>query len=295
MLKSNFFKNFKFILFFIMIHCSKAYTQNDEFLVYNGPNSYSLGMFGVFCTVIGLLDHFETTSCAGIKVDFGSRGCYYEAEKGLNWWNYYFDPIYLGSKEGAKKIILQDIFSISLGFKPIYELTVVRSHELIRKYIHVKKPIKKKVSAFIKRYFKDNFVIGIHYRGTDKMIQEAPRVSYNNVLDVVKEIINNLDLKDKKFKIFVATDEEGFLDFMKTNFIQSKIIYTNSFRSLDNSNPIHFSIGNKYQKGEEALIDCLLLSKCSYLIRSSSNLSLCASFFNPDLPVTMLNRGVFDK
>ncbi len=54
---------------------------------------------------------------------------------------------------------------------------------------------------------------------------------------------------------------------------------------------VHFSeqIGG-YQLGEEALIDSLLLSKCNLLIRTSSNLSLWSTYFQPDIPVILLSE-----
>jgi hypothetical protein len=60
----------------------------------------------------------------------------------------------------------------------------------------------------------------------------------------------------------------------------------------DGTEAVHrlaFADGN-YRKGREALLNCLLLSRCSALIRTASTLSGWASIFNPELPVTMLNR-----
>ena len=41
---------------------------------------------------------------------------------------------------------------------------------------------------------------------------------------------------------------------------------------------------------ENALIDCILLSKTDLLIRTSSNFSLASTFFNPKLPVIELSK-----
>ena len=40
------------------------------------------------------------------------------------------------------------------------------------------------------------------------------------------------------------------------------------------------TIKNNYKKGEDALMDCLLLSRCSFLLKSSSALSQFAVYFN---------------
>ena len=46
---------------------------------------------------------------------------------------------------------------------------------------------------------------------------------------------------------------------------------------------------NNYQKGLDAVIDCLLLSRTQFLIRTASNLSLCAAMFNSRVPDLLLN------
>ena len=48
--------------------------------------------------------------------------------------------------------------------------------------------------------------------------------------------------------------------------------------------------GNNFIKGEEALINCLLLSKCNMLIKNSSFLSAWSKVFEPTLPVVMIYR-----
>lgn len=55
--------------------------------------------------------------------------------------------------------------------------------------------------------------------------------------------------------------------------------------------PIHLNLaGDRNRKGFEALVNCLLLSRCDALIRSASFLSGWSNVFNPALPVIMLNR-----
>ena len=40
---------------------------------------------------------------------------------------------------------------------------------------------------------------------------------------------------------------------------------------------------SKYEIGKEALVDSLLLSRCDFLLRTESNLSVASLFFNPAL------------
>jgi hypothetical protein len=63
------------------------------------------------------------------------------------------------------------------------------------------------------------------------------------------------------------------------------------FRSTTIQNFYQQDLGEgNYRKGQEALINCLLLSRCSTLIRTTSFLSAWASIFNPGLPIVLLNE-----
>jgi hypothetical protein len=53
---------------------------------------------------------------------------------------------------------------------------------------------------------------------------------------------------------------------------------------------IHRVKGGQYEKGEDALVNALLLSRCSTLIRTTSFLSAFTSIFNPKLKVILLNK-----
>jgi hypothetical protein len=94
------------------------------------------------------------------------------------------------------------------------------------------------------------------------------------------------DLHD--YQIFVATDEQGFLDFIHEAF-PGKIVCLEMLRAT-HSEPLHINNSNPYLQGENALVDVILLSKCTFVIRTSSNLSLWSSYLNPFLPVIHANN-----
>ena len=48
--------------------------------------------------------------------------------------------------------------------------------------------------------------------------------------------------------------------------------------------------GNYYTKGEDVLIDCLLLSKCDFLLKCTSAVGEYALYFNPQLRCIDLNH-----
>ena len=276
----------KWVIFFILAvvsipsspFCDVDPSKTYYILRYPNPNS---GLFSAFRFILSALFAYEKNKdkISGLEIDFAEQGIYYDPNHGSNSWEYYCEPIRLGSSKHAK-IVTED---------NLYSLCPVWFHEnrkananIISKYIRVKPHIIHKVDEIVQSKF-GGFMLGIHYRGTDKDT-EAFRVEYKKVL----EIINSLNLKN--FKIFVATDESSFLEFMKQHFPGQIVYYEGAYRSVD-GRPVHTNKElSPYKKGEDAFIDCLLLSKCNFLIATCSHLSQCSSFFNSSLPVLILNH-----
>lgn len=241
------------------------------------------GFFRVMASVVGLLHLYENGQYSGLKVDFLNKGLYFDEKEGPNWWEYFFEPLEVGvSNKGPLFITANGPMECDCAMLTEFRLLRKRVNQLITKYIHPKAFIKKKVEAFVKKYFKSHSIIGVHYRGTDKGI-EAPQASYENVLNIILQEIRK---QGKKTRLFVATDELSFLKAIKSAF-PGRVIYTKGMRS-SNGEPVHKITGNGFQRGEEALIDCLLLSHCDLIIKTSSNLSLFSTYFNPDVPVIHL-------
>lgn len=244
---------------------------------------YNPGFFSVFHTVLGALDAHDRSS-NGLIVDFEDQGLYYDARYGPNWWEYYFEPINF-SYNNQPQEKLPTYKKINFALITEFEMSRARGYELIQKYIRLKPHIQDKLDTFVQQYFAGQRAIGIHYRGTDKKSEE-PTVPYETVahyLDLEISEHNNI-------KIFVATDDAHFLAFMRKRFPE-KVIALDAIRSQD-QNPVHFPHSeNAYQKGEEALLDCLLLSRCAKLYKMASNLSNCSAKFNPSIPVVNLNQS----
>lgn len=224
--------------------------------------------------------------CTGLIVDFGNQGIYYDHAYGPNWWQYYFEPIMINVAAPSKIFSNQDLYSFALS--SLYQMSCERGNELIKKYIRIKPHLQKKIDNYLGTLFKNDKVIGVHYRGTDKVV-EAPPLPY----DIVVKCIKNEVEKDKNIKIFVATDEERFLQTMIKNF-PGKVIFIDTHRSTDGK-PVHYSSYSNYRKGEDALVDCILLSLCCKLYRTSSNLSAASTRFNTSLEVVLLNMNVHEK
>jgi hypothetical protein len=250
--------------------------ENKPFIVLNNPVSAGFG--AIFSTVLAALDLYDQGACVGVKIDL-NEGLYLDKDYGPNYWEYFFEPINIGDETVSQHVFSEnEVFMLaSAGF----QISRQRAYELIQKYVHLKPHVKQKIDRFIKKSFKDYFIIGIHHRGTDKNL-EAPIVPYANTMMHVSSFISNLP-KGTKYRIYVATDDHHFLNYV-CHFYPKKVVFNDFVRSKDEY-PIHYNDGiyrNNYQKGEEAIIDLLLLARCKVLFYPAfSTFSMTATKFNP--------------
>ena len=265
-----------------------GFPLKKEFLVLRciGGQAVS-GLFSEFAAVLGALDHYEKWQrlYAGLRVDFADQGLYYEPAHGGNWWEYYFGRIDAGSERNAATMIVSDRQHDIFAYR-IARMSRKRGFELIGRYIRPQPHIREKVDAYVRGNFGDEFVIGVHYRGTDKW-EDAPRISYDDMYEAIQHVAESL--ASGRYKVFVATDEKAFLDYM-VDRQPSGLLYREMFRSVDGRPIDVVNEDGNYRKGEDAVMDCLLLSRCNYLIRSAPNLSLCSTMFNPEVPELALNH-----
>ena len=244
------------------------------------------GFFSEFAAVLGILDHYERWQrlYAGVKVDFGA-GLYYESAFGPNWWDYYFEPIDIGGDSSAPSRVVSPYYHDLCANRIERTMPRERAAQLVARYVVLKPRIRDIVGACMREHWGDAVVLGIHYRGTDKAA-EAPRVPYEEVATVVRSAIRSAG---RPCKLFLATDEQAFLDYMRDRF-PGQLLYREMFRSADGRAIDVVNADGNHKKGEDAVVDCVLLSRTHALIRTASNLSLCAALFNPQLPATLLNQ-----
>ncbi len=119
------------------------------------------------------------------------------------------------------------------------------------------------------------YSLGIHYRGNDKnqCAWDTNPVSQSDFLTLVTDFLKS---HQEIESIFVATDEFSFVEYARQQLSSVKII------NLGEVN-FHKANINVLQKGDRALLDCVLLSRCKYLIKCSSALSGFAKILNPDI------------
>jgi hypothetical protein len=264
---------------------------NNIYYIMGAP-AWDPGFFCCFQALVGFLNYCEQTNPIGYKVFF-ERGLYL-AKEGDNWWEYFFEPISGGEPENNIKerhdIIIEhmsDVQKSAWNTEAISTMSRERAGELIDKYIKLKPFMQEAVNNFIENSFKE-YTIGVHFRSLDKS-SEAPLVPFVKV----KQEVLRIAATQSNYKVFVATDELAFLTYMQNHF-GDRVVAIDAIRS-SNSEPIHHNHGkpmpNPYKLGEDAVLDCYLLSKTNILVRTQSNLSSSAANINPNLTVIDLNKA----
>ena len=153
------------------------------------------------------------------------------------------------------------------------------ANEIITTYLKINDHITEKVDLFWKKNLSlYNYVIGIHLRGTDKDKNIGGRkVLPSEYYKYIDYLLN----KHNNSIIFLATDDPSYLFIVKEKY-KEKIVYIDDI-ARNSSNILYCDLGNNYKKGEDVLIDCLCLSKCDFLIHSSSAVSEFAIYYNINL------------
>lgn len=244
------------------------------------------GLFSEFAAVLGMLDHYERWRhlYAGVRVDFG-HGLYYDEARGPNWWEYYFEAIDFGGEGGAPARVVDPHYHDLCANRVEREMSRATGSTLVNRYVAAKPQVRQIVDDHVRDHWGQAFVIGLHYRGTDKA-DDAPRVPYEQVESVVRTAM--VRAGSNRCRIFLATDEQAFLNYMQARF-PGQLVYREMFRSVDGRPIDVVNADGNYRKGMDAVVDCLLLSRAHTLIRTASNLSLCSTLFNPRLPDMLLN------
>jgi hypothetical protein len=180
------------------------------------------------------------------------------------------------------------------------------------KYFIISTDIWNKVNKFTECF---SNVLGVHFRGTDKnRVKWVTHCSSAEFIAVIKDNVskNNYD------RIFVASDEALFIEELGKS-VNLPIIH---YDKIDSSTPIHLDrltvitdIVNKIKKAsfnkkialeyklkieaqynqkllEDAIINCLILSKCKMVIKTHSQLSAYAKVFNPELEIYRVNESI---
>lgn len=263
----------------LRVACAHLGAARGELVLHDRPG----GLFSLYCQVLGGLLVSDQLGCAlrlhFVTGDYRTPDC-----SGTGWWTQFFESdVYNPErKRGGNSVELpatkKSARLAHLGVDMDRRLAFRLSRRLV-----IRRDIMEETAGFERQRFCDHPVLGIHYRGTDKLLVEAVRIPYESLIDMLSRL-------DPRIRFFVATDEQAFLDALIRGFGE-RIVFRRQHRSLDGTPVHHFDANEKetgFIRGKDAIIDALLLSRCGAIVRTPSNLSLASTFLNPNIPALVL-------
>lgn len=179
-----------------------------------------------------------------------------------------YEPVVsnIGSKKvGLKK--LRQYATATLGNDWRY------LNKLLLKYFRIPQRIIDRADAFPNL----NQALGLHYRGTDKnkSSSETNYVSEADFMMLADDLLRSIP---EIRLIFIASDERQFVERMRAAhpdyeiLSSGEVVHHKNLKEHDN-----------FAKGDHAMLDCLLLSRCKYLMKCQSALSGFAKILNPEI------------
>lgn len=244
-------------------------------------------------------------------VSFGARcrdgrlNRYYEGGRGSNMWEYYFEQVSAAVSTERDMILSQrQLFSLHhLSVESIQtyphgvhrklKLPVWRYDEqwhwrmrseasrVLRRYVRIRpEPLRAAQAFYRERVLAAGArsLLGVHMRGTDKKSNIGGRIvrpsEYYPLIDRYLE-------RRPDALLLVATDSPAFLRDVEQRY-RGRIAVYSALRS-DVNVFADASVADNYKKGEDALVDSLLLSCANFLIKPASALSEFSVYFNPGL------------
>lgn len=175
----------------------------------------------------------------------------------------------------------------------IDNMDLIQANRIFFSKFEISPQVQDFVEVYLDSVLPDNFY-SVHIRGTDKYL-EAPEIEDEKIIDCLRRLI---DLnQDFEFSIFLASDEKSIItnlrDLVQSAFPKSSIFHLSDFSRSVNGLPLHLdknsSLIDRQKHTVEALIECMILSKSTVLIKNASFFSGWASVLNPKLKVVMLN------
>lgn len=202
----------------------------------------------------------------------------------LNEWEYYFKPVSNLSYQQKDKVnhFCNNPNFGSFNYYNTSEEKRNLAHQLMCKYISLNARVQAKVEQFYDMYMKNKKTIGIHIRGTDKLIEEKPVPTEKVVFEAMK-------YADEHTQFFIATDEQKIFDHMLNLLNKEKVVFYDCYRSKD-GRPLHTrNKPSRAQLGEDVIVEMWLMARCTILIHTLSNVSSIPLYLNPKLKHIALN------
>jgi hypothetical protein len=219
---------------------------------------------------------------------------YRSPSRGENWFGYFFDHRRLqlsdadldALRKDGRVVTIRDRGGVNLFARGAVDREITNdmarfaeATRLFNTYFSVRSEVLEQVDAFADAFMTPSPVLGVHFRGTDHH-REYRVVDYTTVTTAVEQCFPRHET------VFVTTDEQDFVDFARAHLPGRRIITPRAFVQ-----PQHrIDLGDNYEKGLQALTDCLLLSRCDALVKTPSALSAWAKAYNPSMDLVLVGK-----
>lgn len=282
-------------------------------VVYNAEDTLFTtvqGHFSDFQAGVGAIIYGLHHGAAAVQLNYHTNYLYKDQNYNDNYWLNYYEHDTMILREDIKPPYEQVHFSswvsrfgrigsftpevigrsrdrtVPYPLKPYYSIEYI--HEIVSRYIKPKQHVTNAVDDFIRHHWPnttDRLVIGVHYRGTDKIDQypysHPPHEQYDFH---IKQVIDLYSQKDQPIHVFIATDSIDFIQWAEQNWAYvnhhniTLSFLPDSPRLFNNQTSAghgthHSNQFTNYQKGLTAIMDCMLLARANYIIKNRSSLS----------------------
>lgn len=171
--------------------------------------------------------------------------------------------------------------------------------EIIRECVRPRSYIRDKEQEFFEAQMRGEMVIGVHVRGTDAVSTAEVRTYRRGSLNLPRfaTALERLVRKEPEARILVASDAETSLSYLRGAF-GSRVIAYDAVRH-ENGEPagtgptgaimpayIATDRDRAARNGEEAIVEYLLLARCTHLVHNGASLATTVLLQQPDLAHT---------
>ncbi len=257
---------------------------------------------------------------------FGGPNPYFDAGSGRNVWDYYYEPIGPSMDELQQLIRMGRVYTLSAASDLVrlfrweprswfmnpydyyrsvenyadgdypsewWQAQREKAREFLRDgTVRFKPIILEQVRQFVEQNFSEE-TLGLQLRGSDKFdFGVGPNLSRKiEPEEYFPHIDRYLAEHPKCTRIFVATDQRQWLKTLEQAYPRHIVSFSEWSLSESSENRFHDNSA-KAARGVEVLVDVLLLSRCSYLIKCHAAVGEMAVTINPDLGFLDLNYAV---
>jgi hypothetical protein len=146
-----------------------------------------------------------------------------------------------------------------IGLNISKEQFLQECNEIFTNYFQPQQNIKQSANTIWSNLFLDqqDYVIGIHLRGTDKVTEKAipSPLQYFNAIQKVENY-------NKNQAFFIATDSQSYLENIKNKLGKQAIVGVQNMERARGKSGLHFNPHGAFENAINMIIDIELLSKC---------------------------------